>query len=94
MGVKAPQEIQRFYYIAYPTGLFIGFGAYYLICLASPPEGMKEVSGWMEPKDFVEEHDGSGLGSGSGSEGYAIDAVEPEKGAIEVSKEADDKNSF
>ncbi|KAJ6096195.1 hypothetical protein N7486_006941 [Penicillium sp. IBT 16267x] len=56
MGVKAPLGIQRFYYIAYPTGLLVAFGAYYFSCLVSAPEGM-EKSGWKEPKDYFEEDD-------------------------------------
>ncbi|KAJ5561407.1 hypothetical protein N7535_004126 [Penicillium sp. DV-2018c] len=95
MGVKAPLGIQRFYYVAYPTGLVIGFGSYWVFCLASPPEGMKGVHGWMEPRDFVEEHDGSAPGDGC-ERRYIIHAVEPEKGAVEVSTsgEAFDKGSF
>lgn len=85
MGVKAPIGIQRFYYIAYPTGLIIGFGAYYLTCLVSAPPGMKQVSGWMEPKEYVEDHDAVR------SDGFVIDAVEPgfgEKGAVSVARKA------
>lgn len=85
MGVKAPLGIQRFYYIAYPTGLIIAFVVYYVSCLASPPADMKEASGWMEPKDFVEDNDASG------SDGYTINAVEPdfaEKGNVAVTTAA------
>lgn len=57
MGVKAPLGIQRFYYIAYPTGLIVGFVVYYLTCLASAPPDMQKSRGWMEPKDFVEDED-------------------------------------
>ncbi|KGO51334.1 Permease, cytosine/purine, uracil, thiamine, allantoin [Penicillium expansum] len=85
MGVKAPLGIQRFYYIAYPTGLIIAFVVYYVSCLASPPADMKEASGWIEPKDFVEDNDASG------SDGYTINAVEPdfaEKGNVAVTTAA------
>lgn len=87
MGVKAPQGIQRFYYVAYPTGLIVGFVVYYLTCLASTPPGMKEVSGWMEPKDYIEDEDLER------SHGFAIDALEitpglVEKGAVSVIKES------
>ncbi|KAJ5793601.1 hypothetical protein N7457_000200 [Penicillium paradoxum] len=90
MGVKAPIGIQRFYYIAYPTGLFIGFGAYYLVSLAFVPPGMKEASGWMEPKDFVEDEDVSG------SDGF-IDAVDPgstEKSASVSTQAYGEKSAF
>lgn len=53
---------------------------------------MKQASGWMEPKDFVEDNDVSG------SDGFTIDAVEPgfaEKGAIAVTTAAHgEKGSF
>ena len=92
MGVKAPLGIKRFYYIAYPTGLIIAFVVYYLSCLAFPPPDMKQASGWMEPKDFVEDHDASG------SDESTIDAVEPdfaEKGAVAVARPAHgEKGSF
>lgn len=92
MGVKAPLGIQRFYFIAYPTGLIVAFVVYYLSCLAFAPADMKDASGWMEPKDFVEDNDASG------SDGYTINAVEPgyaEKGAVAVTTAAHgEKGSF
>ncbi|KAJ5644944.1 hypothetical protein N7507_010955 [Penicillium longicatenatum] len=74
MGVKAPLGIQRFYYIAYPTGLLVAFGVYYFSCLVSAPEGM-EKSGWKEPKDYFEE------GDPMRGESLVIEGVEAEKGA-------------
>lgn len=76
MGVKAPIGIQRFYYIAYPTGLIIGFVVYYLTCLASAPPDMKKAHGWMEPKDFVED------GDLAADHGF-IDAVDMTPGLVE-----------
>ena len=52
---------------------------------------MKQASGWMEPKDFVEDHDASG------SDESTIDAVDPdfaEKGAVAVARPAGEKGSF
>ncbi|KAJ6011127.1 hypothetical protein N7451_002539 [Penicillium sp. IBT 35674x] len=80
MGVKAPLGIQRFYYIAYPTGLLVAFGVYYFGCLVSAPEGM-ERSGWKEPKDYYEEDDPMRR------ESLMIEGVETEKGVIAASKE-------
>ncbi|KAM0420176.1 hypothetical protein ACHAPD_003745 [Fusarium lateritium] len=57
MGVQAPLGIQRFYYVAYPVGLFIAFGGYWLVNVIFPHESTSKVSGWQEPKDFVEDHD-------------------------------------
>jgi NCS1 family nucleobase:cation symporter-1 len=92
MGVDAPLGIQRFYYIAYPTGLIIGFVVYYVSCLAFAPPGMKQASGWMEPKEFVEDNDVSGI------DGFSIDVIEPgfaEKGAVAVTRAANgEKGSF
>ncbi|KAJ5257677.1 hypothetical protein N7497_000637 [Penicillium chrysogenum] len=92
MGVDAPLGIQRFYYIAYPTGLIIGFVVYYVSCLAFAPPDMKQASGWMEPKEFVEDNDVSGI------DGFSIDVIEPgfaEKGAVAVTRAANgEKGSF
>ncbi|RGP78377.1 hypothetical protein FLONG3_3513 [Fusarium longipes] len=57
MGVVAPLGIQRFYYVAYPVGLFIAFGGYWLVNVVFPSDGSPKLSGWQEPQDFVEDHD-------------------------------------
>lgn len=94
MGVKAPQGIQRFYYIAYPTGLIVAFVVYYLTCLASAPPDMEKAYGWMEPKDYVEDEDMTG------SDGFTIDIIEgspglAEKGAMSVTRASPgEKSSF
>lgn len=54
IGVKAPMSIQKFYYVAYPTGLLIAFGCYYFFNLFFQPSGMDKTGGWKEPKDYVE----------------------------------------
>ncbi|KAK2681909.1 Purine-cytosine permease [Fusarium oxysporum f. sp. vasinfectum] len=59
MGVSAPLGIQRFYYVAYPVGLFLAFGSFWLINTLFPSKNIPKVSGWQEPKDFVETHDGT-----------------------------------
>lgn len=93
MGVKAPQGIQRFYYIAYPTGLIVAFVVYYLTCLASAPPGMEKASGWMEPSDYVEDEDLTGI------DDLTIDAIDVtpglvEKGALSVTKSAPGEKSY
>jgi NCS1 family nucleobase:cation symporter-1 len=72
MGVKAPLGIERFYYVAYPTGLIVAFGVYYLLALVNPPLGMEKGTGWKEPKDYVDEFD-------SARYGEPIDAMEVEE---------------
>lgn len=57
MGVKAPLGIQRFYFVAYPAGLLIAFGVYYLGCMVWPPAETENTSGWKEPKDYWDEFD-------------------------------------
>ncbi|KAF5576618.1 uracil permease [Fusarium pseudoanthophilum] len=59
MGVRAPLGIQRFYYVAYPVGLLLAFVSFWLINTLFPSENIPKVSGWKEPKDFVESHDGT-----------------------------------
>jgi NCS1 family nucleobase:cation symporter-1 len=86
MGVKAPVGIQRFYYVAYPTGLLVAFCVYYAGSLLFAPKGMVKGPGWKEPKDYVDENDPTG------DERYAIDGVEvgdsaAEKGTLTALKE-------
>ncbi|WZH44098.1 permease for cytosine/purines uracil thiamine allantoin-domain-containing protein [Fusarium acuminatum] len=59
MGVHAPLGIQRFYYVAYPVGLLLAFGSFWLINVLYPTKNIPKLSGWQEPKDFVEDHDGT-----------------------------------
>lgn len=74
MGVKAPLGIQRFYYVAYPTGLLVAFIVYYVGSSVFSPKGMVKGKGWKEPKDYVDEDDVSG---------DAIDGVEVEHSVVE-----------
>ncbi|KAL4732002.1 hypothetical protein ACLX1H_001005 [Fusarium chlamydosporum] len=57
MGVPAPLGIQRFYYVAYPVGLLLAFGSFWLFNLLFPTKNRSKLLGWHEPKDFVEAHD-------------------------------------
>lgn len=68
MGVEAPIGIQRFYYVAYPTGLIIALLSFYLVNRVFPERGARQVSGWSEPKDYVDAHDATG--------GMVVEAVE------------------
>ncbi|KAJ5584451.1 uncharacterized protein N7459_004251 [Penicillium hispanicum] len=93
MGVKAPLGIQRFYYVAYPTGLVVAFGVYYLCCLASAPTGMEKSSGWREPQDYLDEHDPA-VDESVAVEGVAVHTSVAEKGAVTTfSKETSDKDT-
>ncbi|GKZ31054.1 hypothetical protein AbraIFM66950_011020 [Aspergillus brasiliensis] len=57
MGVKAPLGIQRFYFVAYPVGLLIAIGMYYLGCLVWPPAETERTRKWKEPKEYWDEFD-------------------------------------
>ncbi|KAK0383026.1 hypothetical protein NLU13_8942 [Sarocladium strictum] len=59
LGVGAPLGVQRFYYVAYPVGLFLAFGSFWLVNLLFPSKSVPKLSGWKEPKDFVEDRDGT-----------------------------------
>ncbi|GKU06550.1 unnamed protein product [Fusarium langsethiae] len=59
MGVHAPLGIQRFYYVAYPVGLLLAFGSFWLINSLFPTNDIPKASGWREPKDFIEDYDGT-----------------------------------
>ncbi|KAM0259275.1 hypothetical protein ACHAPA_010842 [Fusarium lateritium] len=56
MGVHAPLGIQRFYYVAYPVGLLLAFGSFWLINTLYPTKNIPKLSGWQEPKDFTEDY--------------------------------------
>lgn len=83
MGVRAPLEIQRFYYVAYPTGLLVAFVVYYVGCLVFSPKGMVKGKGWKEPKDYVDEDDASG----DVIDGVEVDSAGAEKGGFTATKE-------
>ncbi|KAJ5525675.1 hypothetical protein N7494_012325 [Penicillium frequentans] len=88
MGVQAPLGIQRLYYFAYPMGLCIAFGLYYLFCLASAPVGMKRDASWNEPgaEDHLDE-DNVAREGGIAIEGIAIEDIAIiEKEAMVASK--------
>lgn len=53
MGVAAPIGVTRFYYFAYPVGIFVSFGTYWLCCKISPPPIMFPLSEWHEPKNYI-----------------------------------------
>ncbi|GES65015.1 NCS1 nucleoside transporter [Aspergillus terreus] len=82
MGVQAPLSIQRYYYVAYPTGLLIAFSCYSAICYFLPPEGMERSNGWKEPEDYIDEFDraGEGLrgieGIEVGEHGHVVETTE------------------
>lgn len=58
MGVEAPKGVTEAYYFAYPIGLLVSFGVYWLACVVSPPAMRFPLSEWGEPKDYIrpEEH--------------------------------------
>ncbi|PVI07416.1 hypothetical protein DM02DRAFT_580775 [Periconia macrospinosa] len=71
MGVAAPMGIRRFYYVAYPTGLFLAFGAFYVVNMVFPSQHMPKVHGWMEPRN----HGAEAYEDGTAHE-MVVDSVE------------------
>lgn len=72
MGVKAPLGIERFYYVAYPVGLIVAFGVYYLLALVKPPLAMERGAGWKEPKDYLDEFDAVRYGDAIDTVGVTV----------------------
>ncbi|KAH8698810.1 permease for cytosine/purines, uracil, thiamine, allantoin-domain-containing protein [Talaromyces proteolyticus] len=93
LGVSAPMGIQRFYYVAYPTGLLIAFGLYYLFCIWFPFSGMVDKAlGWKEPQDYSDEnHLGRITEEGIVSDG--VDVVTQEAN-VEKGQDASEKRIF
>jgi NCS1 family nucleobase:cation symporter-1 len=61
MGVAAPIGVTRFYYFAYPVGILVAFGTFWLLNKIHPPKIMFPLKEWHEPKNYVRpEEDGSG----------------------------------
>ncbi|KAF2008762.1 hypothetical protein BU24DRAFT_456027 [Aaosphaeria arxii CBS 175.79] len=59
LGVTAALSIQRFYYVAYPVALLIAYGGYWVSNLVWPAKALHTHEGWLEPKEYVDEFDGS-----------------------------------
>lgn len=57
LGVTAPIGIQRFYYVAYPFGVLLSLILYALLNIVFNP-ALESISGWDEPRDYVDEFDG------------------------------------
>ncbi|KAF2793243.1 putative uridine permease [Melanomma pulvis-pyrius CBS 109.77] len=53
MGVEVPIGITRFYYFAYPVGLFLSFSIFLLCNLISRPAHIVPWGRWREPKNYV-----------------------------------------
>ena len=53
MGISAPIGVTHAYYFAYPIGLSVSFGTYWLANWFYPPALTFPLSEWHEPKDYV-----------------------------------------
>lgn len=79
MGVHMPFGITRFYYFAYPVGLFVSFSTFWLCNLIWKPAIMKPLNEWHEPKNYIRpEEDTEGL---EVLEGSSINGENPSEGA-------------
>ncbi|RBR12931.1 uncharacterized protein FIESC28_08422 [Fusarium coffeatum] len=86
MGVAAPLGIQRFYSVAYPIGLFIAFGGFWLVNVLFPAESSLKLSGWHEPKDFVEDDDNTFVNVVVDSSGVQLDQEKGSHGDLTIKK--------
>ncbi len=85
MGVSAPAGVTKAYYFAYPIGLFVSFGVYWLACWISPPALTYSLDKWHEPRDYVRPEE-----RGEVSEG-GIGYLESESGSTSAGIDRDEK---
>ncbi|KAH8891935.1 NCS1 nucleoside transporter [Thozetella sp. PMI_491] len=52
MGIKVPIGITRFYYFAYPVGIVLSFGIFWVCNLVWKPDIMFPLDEWREPKNY------------------------------------------
>lgn len=53
MGVHVPIGIKRFYYFAYPVGITMSFGIFWICNLIWPPAHHMPLSEWHEPGNYT-----------------------------------------
>ncbi|KEF56084.1 uncharacterized protein A1O9_07665 [Exophiala aquamarina CBS 119918] len=53
MGVPMPLGVTRLYYFAYPIGLIVSFGTFWLCNIIWKPTLMMPLSQWLEPKNYI-----------------------------------------
>lgn len=81
MGVPMPQGITRLYYFAYPIGLVVSFGTFWLCNVIWKPTLMMPLSKWLEPKNYIRpEEDLDGIVV---LEGASVNEEHASKGEVE-----------
>jgi NCS1 family nucleobase:cation symporter-1 len=70
MGVQMPIGITRFYYFAYPVGIALSFGIFWVCNLVKKPSIMFPLNEWHEPKNYFRPEDTDVGQSVAGSEMY------------------------
>ncbi|KIX01488.1 uncharacterized protein Z518_09214 [Rhinocladiella mackenziei CBS 650.93] len=71
MGVSMPIEITRFYIVAYPVGIIVSFGIFWLCNIISKPALKMPLNEWHEPKNYIRPEEDSE--SGVVVEGIEVD---------------------
>lgn len=62
MGVPMPLGITRLYYFAYPIGIIVSFGTFWLCNILWKPALMMPLTQWHEPKNYIRpEEDADGV---------------------------------
>lgn len=88
MGVPMPTGITRFYYVAYPTGLLLSFGIFWIGNIVWKPRICMPLNEWHEPKNYIRPEEdtegdlvveGAELDEASSEAGRRLEEKVPEK---------------
>lgn len=61
LGVSAGTGVEKAYYFAYPIGLVLAFGGFFVVNRLFPIDDSTRAKDWQEPKEHVDTFDCSGL---------------------------------
>lgn len=61
MGVHAGVKVEKAYYFAYPIGLLLAFGGFFVINRILAVDDSTRATKWQEPKEHVDTFDSSGM---------------------------------
>lgn len=60
LGVPAGMKVEKAYYFAYPIGLLLALGGFFVVNRVFPVDESTRVTDWKEPKEHVDTFDSSG----------------------------------
>lgn len=88
MGVRMPVGIQRMYYFAYPVGVIVSFGIFWICNVIWKPALMMPLNEWHEPKNYIRPEEdtegavvleGSSIGGGGSNQGEVFEEKQSAK---------------